>query len=238
MPEAPAGYRRPRVLVAMPRYDTMVASAAERLFRPHSAHCDVVTVGHGSNSLTANAFNDLFVAALDLRDAGRVTHFAMIHSDVTPENPAWLDELYEEMESAGAMLCSAVIAIKEDTPDVRVSTAVGNRHDPWRPCRTFRVSDRATQPTTFGREELGLEPHEVLLVNTGLWLTDLTHPAWDDFPGFSVMSRVATVDGRRKAQCRPEDWEMSRHLDRHGARYVATWRPRIGHTGPKTWWNR
>jgi hypothetical protein len=225
-------------MVAMPRYGLVVAGAAERLFRPYSHHCQAVTIGHGSNSLTANAFNDLFVSALDLKDAGKITHFAMIHSDVVPENPLWLDELYEEMDSSGAMLASAVIAIKEDRPDVRVSTAIGTRSDPWKPCRTLYLRDRENLPTTFGRDELKLTNDEVLLVNTGLWLTDLTHPAWDDFPGFTVTSRIVTVDGKRLAQCRPEDWEMSRHLDRHNARYVATWRPRVGHEGVKTWWNR
>lgn len=225
-----------KVFVGMPRYGELTSGAARSLYYPSGGAVWVSKIAEAQNSLPCNAFNDLLRIALDLRDAGSVTHFAMIHADVEPEG-YWVDELWAELIGQGADLVSAVVPIKDHGADPPTSTAVGDRHDPWKVNRRVRVSERATLPETFGPEHV-CGADEVLLVNTGLWITDLRHPAWDAFPGFNVKSDIHTaLDGTRTARCRPEDWEMSRYLDRAGARVMATWRVGLSHRGTAAWPN-
>lgn len=228
---------RPSVLVGMPRYGDVAAGAARGLYCPTKGAVDVWRVAEACNSLTPNAFNDLLALALDARDAGAVTHFAMIHADVEPVGP-WVDELWDEMRTTGADVVSAVVPIKEDVDDPPTSTAVGDGADPWLVKRRIKVSERAALPETFGPDDV-CGPGEVLLVNTGLWLADLRHPAWDAFSGFAIHTEIVRDgDGRRRGRCRPEDWELSRHLHRHGAVVRATWRVPLVHRGAAGWGNR
>lgn len=223
----------------MPRYGNVHPDAARELFRTHSNHTDVAKVAHGGNSLTPNAFNDLLLAALNLRDEGEITHFAMIHSDVEPLTINWLDVLYAESIAYNAAIVSTVIPIKNDDFDPPTSTAIGYRDDPWKLVRRIHVSERLNMPQTFNRHMLGLPDDQVLLVNTGLWLTNLTHPAWDHFPGFHVVTRIdRDAENRRVAQCRPEDWEMSRFMDAMKVPVAATWKVAVKHWGDKAWTNR
>lgn len=228
---------RPRVFLGMPAYGGISPGAADAFYNPTRGGVDVVHARVASNSLTGHCFNVLLAEALDLRDAGAVDHFAMMHADVCP-GEGWLDELHAEMVGHSLDVVSAVIPIKADEPDPPTSTAVGHGPDPWCVLHRLHVSSRGLYPETFAGPD-ACTPGEVLLVNTGLWLADLTHPAWDDFPGFNIVTRIGRDDsGRRVAQMRPEDWELSRHLHRRGARVGATWRLRVGHEGTRTWWNR
>lgn len=229
---------RPKVFVGMPRYGTVHPGAAQHLFRAQSSHINVAYTAHGQNSLTPNAFNDLLLAALNLRDEGKVTHFAMIHADVEPSTFHWLDVLFTESVFHHVPVIAAVVPIKNDVPDPPTSTAIGYRDDPWKLVRRIHVSERSTLPPTFTRHSIGLPDDQLLLINTGLWLANLTHPAWDYFPGFGIVTRITRdSEGRRVAQCRSEDLEMSRFLDRHKVPYAATWKVGVKHWGDKAWTN-
>lgn len=225
-----------RIFLGMPHNGRIEAGAAQALWCP-SSRATAVKVACVENSLLPSAFNDLLCVALNERDAGRVTHFAMLHSDVLPRGP-WLDVLASEMTLAGADMVSAVVAIKEDDPDPSTSTAIGDSTDRWRVKRCLRLSDQAWLPPTFGPEHC-CRQDEVLLLNTGLWLTDLRHPAWDVFPGFQLHNRIMrdAVTGEWTSQQRSEDWELSHHMHEHGARCVATWRVPVSHRGPRSWPN-
>jgi hypothetical protein len=228
---------RPRVFLGMPCYGGMTASAANAFYNPTRGDVLVPYARVASNSLTGHCFNVLLSQALDLREAGEIDHFAMIHSDINA-GEGWIDELYAEMIAHSLGFVSAVVPIKEDTPDPPTSTAIGDAFDPWAVLHKLHVSSRHAFGETF-TAETACAPGEVLLVNTGLWLADLRHPAWDAFPGFNITTRIGRDDeGKRVAQMRPEDWELSRHLASHGVRVGATWRVRVGHEGVKTWWNR
>lgn len=230
---------RPRVFVAMPRYGLiapesmigkLVASSRD------AADDDAVTiVAHGdcSSSLLPHSFNLQFAEALDLRDRGEVTHFAMIHSDVAPSG-YWLNDLWRIMRTRGDDVVSAVVPIKDQVPG-RTSTAVGWRSDPWSVKRFIHLDDRASMPETFGPRDV-CGDDEVLLVNTGLWLADLRRPYWDRF-AFGFQTRIIKDDsGKRSAWVRPEDWEMSRMLDSESAPYSATWAVKLRHLGVY-WWD-
>ena len=228
---------RPRVFLGMPAYGGIAPGAADAFYNPTRGGVLVPHARVASNSLTGHCFNVLLAEALDLRDAGEVDHFAMIHADVKP-GLGWLDELHAEMIAHSLDVVSAVVAIKDDRPDPPTSTAIGDGLDPWSVLSKVHVGSMHAFGETF-TADTACGPGEVLLVNTGLWLADLRHPAWDAFEGFNIVTRIGMDDaGRRVARMRPEDWELSRHLARHNARVGATWRVRVGHEGPKTWWNR
>lgn len=229
---------RPKVFVGLPRYGDIHAGAAKGFYYPSAGGVEIVGIADAAQSLTPSAFNDLFRLALDMHDAGTATHFAMIHADVQPIANFWLDLLWKEMELYGADLMSAVIPIKAwDRDDLETSTAIGPVDDPWSITRKILVSERHTLPQTFGAADV-CKPGEVLLVNTGLWITDLRHPAWRSFPGFNIVTDIVKEgDEPRRARQRSEDWEMSRHLAAHGAKVMATWRVKVAHWGVKPYRN-
>lgn len=230
---------RPRVFLAMPRYGLVSPEAMIGKVAPCRGAADdsngptVVMHGDCSSSLLPHSFNVQLAEALDMRDAGQVTHFAMIHSDVAPRG-YWLDDLWRIMSERGDDLVSVVVPIKDQSPR-RTSTAIGDRDDPWTLKRFIGLDDRLRLPETFGPSDV-CGPGEVLLVNTGLWLADLRRPYWDDF-AFGFETRITRGDdGRRTAWVRPEDWELSRLLDRCHAPYSATWSVRVKHFG-HAWWD-
>lgn len=230
---------RPRVYVAMPRYGLVVPEAmvgkiiASANNAPPEDMVAIAAHGDCSSSLLPHSFNHMLAEALDLRDQGKVTHLAMIHSDLAPSG-FWLNTLWRIMRTRGDDLVSAVVPIKDQTFD-RTSTAIGDREDPWVLKRYVECRDRKTLPETFNHADV-CSPDEVLLVNTGLMLADLRRPYWNDF-AFEFKTRITRdEDGKRTPWVRPEDWEMSRLLDRHGAPYSATWAVRVKHGG-FAWWD-
>lgn len=188
-------------------------------------------------SLLPRTFNGLFCQAMDLRDQGEVTHFAMLHDDIWPDN-WWLNTLWREMQESGADLISVVAPIK-DVPWWRTSTAIGLVDDPWIVPRYIRAEDREFLPTTFGAEHVCSEG-ELLLVNTGCWLADLRKPWWDEFcdaGGFNFETRITRAeDGSRLTWIQPEDWRMSRFISLRGATLKATYAVRLRHRG-MAWWS-
>jgi SAM-dependent methyltransferase len=180
-------------------------------------------------------FNALLTHCLNWRDEGKCSHMAMIHSDVSAER-GWLDLLAEEMHAHGLIAISAVVAIKDPDND-RTSTAIGRRSDPWEAKRYVHVRDRERMPVTFTSKDVCTDNDEVLLINTGLMLLDLRHEFWDTF-AFEVPTAILRKEGKRFPIFRPEDWEMSRALDRAGLPYGATWRPLTDHHGSRPWTNR
>jgi hypothetical protein len=196
--------------------------------------CDPRAFG---SSLLPKTFNSLFCSAMDARDRGEATHFAMLHDDIWPDN--WfLNTLWREMQASGADLVSVVMPIK-DAPWWRTSTAIGLVDDPWIVPRYIRAEDRQRLPTTFTADDV-CKPGELLLVNTGCWLADLRKPWWDEFceaGAFGFETRVTRAeDGTRLSWIQPEDWRMSRFLGLRGAKLAATYAVRARHRGG-CWWS-
>ncbi len=231
----------PKVFLCMPHGPGGVSfEAVGAFYDPRSPSAGLVAItglGDCSSSAAPDTMNHLLCQALGARDAGVVTHFAMIHADVDPA-AHWLDTLWLEMRRTGADAIAAVIAIKEKGG--RTSTAVGKVDDPWAGGRCLHVSERQKLPVTFTAADCCGEG-EVLLINNGLYLADLRHPAWDSFPGFDTSTRIAptrALDGARRSEMRSEDWECARHLAANGATVAATWAVRVEHHGGGKWVNR
>ncbi len=234
----------PRVYISQPQSHGQPHEECSRAkfaaIDPRAPAEDRIEVGGNSVAISgslAHSFNTLLASALDFRDAGRVTHFAMLHDDIAPSGP-WVTQLWRVMRTTGADLVSAVVPIKEEPPG-RTSTAIGSREDHWLVNRYIWLGEKATLPPTFVQDDV-CEPTEVLLANTGCWLADITKPWWDEFAdagGFYQTARIVrNPDGSRSSQFNPEDWRMSRFLETRGCRIACTWEVPLRHGG-WSWWS-
>jgi hypothetical protein len=240
----------PLIVLATPHYGSSAMGYADTLMGAQRTPglARLVTIVKCNSSLLPTSFNEGLSIALTLREQGKCTHFAMVHSDILAES-GWLDTLWSEMWTHDADLVSTIVPIKNDSG--RTSTAIGDADDLWKVKRCLFLNEMHKYPATFGRESVCADDTEVLLVNTGCWLADLRKPWWDDF-AFNLHSRIireeityqsvagvvtpAAEIGYR-VETRSEDWEMSHHLHRHNARVMVTQRVKLRHEGIKQWAN-
>lgn len=238
---------RAQILLTQPLYDgTVVARAAAGFFAWASTRekCDLVQATFGC-SLLGRSFNCLWGQALNQAEAGEITHFAMLHADIAPQQN-WLDILLDEMERVDADILSVVSPIKDQKG--LTSTGIDNPENPWQPERRFVMQEVVNLlPETFDAEAChtaGLNPNRhALLVNTGCWIADLRRPWWYGRPGkgplyFTINDRMYRgPDGRIWVDTESEDWYFSRQAAKYGARVFATRKVRIEHYGSIGWSN-
>lgn len=232
----------PKIIILAPRYSDDVnamsymakQNAARNEAYPPEDHVEIIADVSCKGSLLPYSFNSLFALALDEYDKGNVTHALLMHSDVYAPF-GFANALYRVMRERGDVSVSAVIPIKEHAR-MRTSTAVGVRGDDFGFRRFINTSDRSGLPETFSTRDVAQADDEVLLVNTGLWLADLSHPSWDDFAfGFRDEIRKDPDTGARQAVVASEDWLMSRYMDAKGIPYSAHFLPGVQHFGPDYW---
>lgn len=233
-----------RVMLVMPAGPgTAEISTAHRFFHPFAQGEQPFELLHGytGGSALANTFNRLWSEGLGMYLRYGVTHFAMLHADVRPDE-GWLQTLMEELERTGADVISAVSAIK-DSHGV-TSTGLGNPDDPWS-YKRLTLSELAAFPQTFDATDLG-HPDDVLLVNTGCWLADLRRPWWlKQKPNgellfcFTQQDRILYFPEREKhlfeIEFLPEDWWFSRLCHQVGAKVKATRKVNCIHYGRNLW---
>lgn len=226
---------KPHVFLALPSYvngpDSWRIAVAATLDATDGT-CEVFrSVAEGS--LLANVFNSLWCDALNSRENDRLTHFAMLHSDVCPE-PGWLDILVREQEGTGADVLSVVIPIKDGRGVT--STAVDNPDNPWEPLRRITLREAYQLPETFNADDAGHPGHR-LLVNTGCWICRLDRP-WCENVLFTVQDRISqSYAGRFSPQVISEDWNFSRQVQDAGGRVLATRKVRVIHRGVASYAN-
>lgn len=232
----------PKAIILAPRYsDEIVADAymakscatANENYPPEH-QIEVYADLGGKSSLINMGFNRLFAEALNQYDDGNIQYMAMQHADVVAE-PGWLNKLYAIMKERGDVAVSAVVCIKE-TERLRTSCAVGNALDKFDIRRYINVTDRHGLPETFSTIDVAKDEDEVLLINTGLWIADLSWQGWNEFAFESIDAIfVNPATNKRQAATVPEDWFMSYYLAERGAPYSATWKVRTHHYGPTIW---
>lgn len=183
------------------------------------------------SSLMCRNFNILYAMALEQRDLGQATHFAMLHADVEPE-AFWLDTLMDVMDSRGVDIVSAIIPVKQMVG--LTSTAIEHATNEWGVERRLTMHEVMKLPVTFGTE---ICPGRKLLLNDGLMLVDL-RGEWADQESvcFHTPNRIVREkqpDGKMKriVECVSEDWYFSREAQRHGAKVVATRKVPVMHHG-------
>lgn len=220
------------IYLGMPRHQAATAGAYRGLYW-HASHPRTqrrLCVSECQGSLLAYSFNHLWCECANYYQERGFTHFAMLHSDVAPEE-WWLDILLDEMRATNADVLSAVVPLK--CGEGLTSTALGDLHDPWAHPRRLTIHEVANLPETFDAAQAGF-PDKILLVNTGCWLAKLG--SWvGDFPGFTVQDRLIRHEGRLVPQVIPEDWNASRWWHTRGLRVLATSKVRLHHEGPWGW---
>lgn len=181
--------------------------------------------------------NRLWVWALNCAAKGKITHFAMLHSDILP-SPGWVDLLLDEMDSRKADLISAVAALKNE--EGLTSCGVGEHANPWQPFRRFTMKELMAMPETFGIADTQ-HPDKYLLHNTGCWVADLRNPLWRTQDGngclaidlaFPIRARVQE-NGEIVHERESEDWHLSRKIAEVGLKTFVTRRVSTIHFGQK-----
>lgn len=236
---------QPKVFLAVPAYSSSDmhdrAWAAFMMTPSDKENLDVIQ-GKYRNSLLCRGFNGLWVQALAARKTEGVTHFAMLHTDVAPEEH-WLDKLWEEMLRVQADLLAAVIPIKSSLG--LTSVAVDNPDNIWQPRRLTMTEVIEKLPDTFGSEaviDAGLNPKRGLLLhNTGCWICDLRRPWVDAVDEQGYLKCYFTIDdciqvlpnGEYFVGVQSEDWHFSRMVQTvdPNARLFSTRKIRVEHMG-------
>ena len=179
-------------------------------------------------------FNGLWAQALNEFEAGAITHFAMLHSDIAPLGD-WIDVLLAELDR-GFDLVSAIAPIK-DSRGV-TSSGIGDESDNWHPFRRFTMAEVCRMPETFTASTIGYG-HRFLLHNSGCWACDLrsglfnrTNEVGELIAHFDFPRRVVRRDGKFVNDSESEDWFFSRKIHKLGARSAITRKVKLTHKGP------
>lgn len=233
----------PSVLIGIPAGNGWIfGPTAESCYALHG-HDGPTMARFQSGSLLTLSFNRLLGHARAAYKAGLITHFAMVHADIVPAGP-WLATLLAELQRLQADVLSCVTAIK-DTHGL-TSTALGHPHDVY-DYRRITTTELAHLPESFAAATIKLHldwprREDVLLVNTGCWLTRMDAPCWwAEQDGcyllrFHMHDRQQVHDGRLPVtECAPEDWTWSRDLHRMGASVYATRKVPIYHATTHLW---
>jgi hypothetical protein len=186
---------RPRVYLAIPMYDSwlhrgvlsgILTATSKNYIPPDFYHKQPILVRDHSDSMLGNCFNRLWAEALEYRDRGEITHFAMLHTDIAPV-VFWLDILVDECERLGADVVSAISPLK--SAHGLTSCGIGDHKDRINPLFRFTLKELEEgilaknhpgiyggldiqTPDTFSSADTGYPKHP-LTVNTGCWIADL-----------------------------------------------------------------
>lgn len=235
-----------RIFLGMPAGGAVNLKAVQGLFTSTKKY-DVAPMAFSVSAL-AYCFNQIWAHALALCGRGKVTHFAMLHSDVSPE-VGWLDILMEELQEKRLQLLSCVIPIKSD--DGLTSTAVGPINDIWTQ-RRLTMTEIAELPETFTDKDLARWKikhdceGQVLLLNTGCWVCDLRAKPFHQVDQYGYLrfcftqkDRITvTQKGELVPHFAPEDWIFSRDCHKAGIKLAATRKVKIVHHGPREFSNQ
>lgn len=185
----------------------------------------------GSSLLTFD-FNNLLCLALN----NPFEWFVMLHSDVAPTRPDWIDVLLDLAELHKADVLSVVLPIKNGQG--LTSTAIDT--DPWRPMR-LTLKQFAGLPSLFDSEFCQQRFGGDLLINTGLMA--VRNGDWLKKVCFDFKNKIIKgEDGLFSARVEPEDWGFSRYCNAEGKKVMVTQDERLhaihcGHHGYTNWGN-
>lgn len=216
----------------MPSYGNTADGAAMGLYRASNRPAHDLRILPLNSSLLAANMNCLWCWALNNARKGGVDYFAMLHSDVEPEE-FWLDKLIDELEAKRLDVLSVVVPIK-DTVGV-TSTALGKLDgDTWQVHARLTMKEVHRLPETFTSADVGYP----LLLNTGCWVCRFDE-AWARQVHFTINDRIC-FDAKKEIyfnQVEPEDWFISRLWNDIGLKTGATRKVRVGHRGAMVFGN-
>ncbi len=190
-------------------------------------------------------FNALWQYALQCGREKAISHFAMIHADITvqeaEDKKRWIDSHIDDMEAAGVSFISSPVAIKD--PRGLTSTGIGNPDCRWNPWKRFTTKEIDAFPMIFNAADTGYGD-KFLLHNHALCVWDMREPKWyeTDAEGrvnilFNFEEEIRLVDGQYCRRMESEDWAFSRLLWANNVKTAVTRRVRILHHGQVSWPN-
>ncbi len=188
-----------------------------------------ISVTELDTSVLPWTFDNLWCMAVNGYEKGQYTHFAMHHDDIgTTKEGNWLGILLAEMEEYDADIMSAVVPLKGE--EGLTSTGIDDTGDPWNP-RRLTLAEIYELSETF--------THPQILLNTGLWVCDLSKP-WVHKERNGVMTcsfhqrnQVVRTPNGWEPRMRSEDWELSRDVrDAGGKKLYATRKVKLYHEYP------
>lgn len=227
--EAPTA---PKIVIGMPHRDGWACYGSARALAATPSQKYTRWIIDQGNSILTLTFNTLFAQALNLRDREGATHFAMLHNDVVPLEPNWVDVLMQEMEEHDLDMISAVVPIKNEKG--LTSTATDHLGYPWG-VRRLTMTEVMDLPETFTIKDVPhREPGACLLLNTGCWLMRITDP-WVAGLLFRQQDRIVWClsENGWVAQSISEDWDFSRQMVARGCRIGATRKVKLFHQLPQ-----
>lgn len=209
-----------RVYLAIPAYDGHIEST---LVPPiyQSYKYGMVDYHIRGHSLLAYNFNMLWYDAINNREKEGYTHFAMIHSDITPQDD-WLKIMLEELEKYQGDVISAVSPIKSTQGLTSTGIQINVDDHPWA-VRRLTLSEIHELPETFTDEHL--------VINTGLFVADIRKP-WAEKICFTIKDRIRKKpDGKYQPQVLSEDWAFSMQVRELGGKLLSTRKVELRHYG-------
>ncbi len=186
-------------------------------------------------------FQYFLCAALNMFEAGLITHAAMLHADMKPD-PWWIDTIVDEMDRLDAGLISAPAVIGDERK--LLSFGVAEPKQFWHALRRFTLAELPSLPDTFNAADLGY-PDCALLHNNGCFVMDLrkpqffaTDPDGQLLPIFMYPKRIRRdpETGRWMPEGCSEDYYFSRIIHQLGIRSWITKKVVTGHL--KARWHR
>lgn len=237
---------RQNVYLGMPLGENRPNLGADIAFREKASQVHSLYRQHITGSLISAACNALWCDARNKRRELGLQWFAMLHSDVEPIQPWFVDTLVAIAERHDADFLSAVIPHK-DSSDGTVSTAIAHPQTRYGSfCRlTLQQVLHQEFPETFdlhqaaeALERLPAElrvpnvPRTALLCNTGCMICRLDRP-WCNVPKvcFEGHDGCGLVNGQWEPANRPEDWEFTNRIAEAGGKVMATKAIKVGHWG-------
>lgn len=223
---------KPKIVIGMPHRDGWACYGSARALAATPSQKYTRWITDAGNSILTLTFNTLLAQALNYRDRQGATHFAMLHNDVVPVEPNWVDVLMEEMEKHDLDMISAVVPIKNEKG--LTSTATDHMGYPWG-VRRLTMTEIMELPETFTAADVKhREDGACLLLNTGCWLMRITEP-WMAGLCFRQTDRIVWCMSENgwAAQSQSEDWDFSRQMAARGCRLGATRKVKLFHQCPQ-----
>jgi len=207
---------RYEILLGVPSSGTIHESAAQASYHASLRH----QVHRLPSTFSGPNYNAVWNAALNSGMEKRITHFAMMHTDIQiQEDEAdtgtrWLDRMVEEMDKVNADFISTPIAIKDALG--LTSCGIGNPENRWNPWRRFCVCELENMPMTFNAKDVGYGD-KFLIHNHALCLWDMRKPCWYQTDEnnrcqyiFNLEEDIRLENGKWVRYFHSEDWFYSR----------------------------
>lgn len=232
------------VLLGCPTYSEEINTGSARGLWLHATNRDDVQVmaADRSGSLIPASCNNLWCAALNIRQSQGLGWFAMLHADIEPE-PGWLDKLLGIAAEHNADMVSVVVPLKDDRGIT--STAIASEDETMQFCRlTQRQVWHQSFPETFDIYDCAnaLErlpdslrvphvPRLGLRLNTGCMLVRLKPEVCTGDVYFENVDWIEQHRGEWRARDISEDWRFSQKVQAAGGKLLATRAVRVIHKG-------